>query len=82
MYKEWAQAHIDKVRNILYTAKENHMNAVRGRIDDVGQLGGVIDITKNLFEVSKVRSSPVPTPQVLLPSIGWQHHLSSCRKED
>ena len=54
MYKEWAQAHIDKVRNILYTAKENHMNAVRGRIDDVGQLGGVIDITKNLFEVSKV----------------------------
>lgn len=64
MYKEWAQAHMDKVRNILNSAREDHKNAVRGRIDDVGQLGGVIDITKSLFEVSKV--CPISTRFPLL----------------
>ena len=54
MYVQWAQAHIDKVRNILYEAKQNHRNAISGRIQNVEELGGVIDITKALFEVSKV----------------------------
>ena len=54
MYSEWAESTINKHRNILNTARSGHTNAVKDRIDNVKQLGSVIDITKALFEVSKV----------------------------
>ncbi|KAL2212676.1 ATP synthase subunit 4 [Sarocladium strictum] len=53
MYSEWAQAQNDKIRNILNSARADHTEAVKTRIEDVKQMGGVVDITKNLFEVSK-----------------------------
>lgn len=54
MYKEWAESHNAKVKGILNAAREEHTNAVKTRIDSVKSLGGVVDITKNLFAVSKV----------------------------
>ena len=54
MYSEWAKGQIDKQRNILNAARQGHTDAVKDRIDNVKQLGSVIDITKGLFEVSKV----------------------------
>ena len=53
-YKEWAEGQSNKIKNILNSAREDHTKAVRSRIESVKDLGGVIDITKNLFEVSKV----------------------------
>lgn len=55
MYKEWAEGHNNKIKNILNAAREDHTNAVKQRIDSVKDLGGVVDITKSLFAVSKVR---------------------------
>ncbi|KAF2754084.1 putative mitochondrial ATPase subunit ATP4 [Pseudovirgaria hyperparasitica] len=52
-YGQWAQEQSDKIKNILNTAREDHTSAVKQRISSVQDLGGVIDITKNLFEVSK-----------------------------
>ena len=54
MYKEWADGQVNKIRGILNSAREDHTKAVKKRIDDVKQLGSVIDVTKQLFEVSKV----------------------------
>jgi hypothetical protein len=54
MYKEWAQGQIQKQKDILNSARADHTNAVKQRIEDVKQLGGVVDITRALFEVSKV----------------------------
>ena len=54
MYKEWADGQIAKMRGILNAAREEHTEAVKQRIGSVKELGGVIDITKQLFEVSKV----------------------------
>ena len=54
MYKEWAEAQIAKQHKILTDAKQGHVDAVQERIDNVKQLGSVIDVTKGLFEVSKV----------------------------
>ena len=54
MYKDWADAQINKINSILKSAREGHTEAVRNRIDSVKQLGGVVEITKQLFEVSKV----------------------------
>ncbi|KAH8180084.1 mitochondrial ATP synthase B chain precursor [Sarocladium implicatum] len=53
MYSEWAQAQNDKIKNILNSARADHTAAVKTRIEDVTQMGGVVDITKGLFEVSK-----------------------------
>lgn len=54
MYSEWAEGQINKQRNILNAARQGHTDAVKDRIDNVKQLGSVIDVTKSLFEVSKV----------------------------
>ncbi|PHH67170.1 hypothetical protein CDD81_2939 [Ophiocordyceps australis] len=52
-YKEWAQTQCDRIRNILNSARADHTEAVKTRINDVKQMSGVVDITKGLFEVSK-----------------------------
>ncbi len=53
-YKGWAEGQVNKIKGILNAAREDHTNAVKARIDNVKELGGVIDVTKQLFEVSKV----------------------------
>ena len=55
MYKDWADGQINKMKTILNSARQDHTAAVQTRIESVKELGGVVDITKNLFEVSKVR---------------------------
>lgn len=54
MYKDWAEGQINKIKGILYSAKAGHTSAVKQRIESVKQLGSVVDVTKQLFEVSKV----------------------------
>jgi F-type H+-transporting ATPase subunit b len=56
MYKEWADGQINKIKGILNAARADHTEAVKTRIESVQQLGSVVDITKTLFEVSKVRT--------------------------
>ena len=56
-FAEYAQAQADKMLGILNSARHNHTQAVKDRIDNVKQLAGVVDITKTLFEVSKVRGT-------------------------
>lgn len=62
MYKEWAQGQVNKIKGILNAAREDHTTAVKQRIDNVKQLGGVVDITKQLFEVSKVADAQTSCP--------------------
>lgn len=54
MYKDWAEGQINKMKGILNAAKEDHTSAVKKRIASVKQLGSVVEVTKQLFEVSKV----------------------------
>jgi len=53
MYSEWADGQVTKMKGILNAAREDHTSAVKSRIENVKQLGSVIDVTKQLFEVSK-----------------------------
>ncbi|KAK0511208.1 hypothetical protein JMJ35_006760 [Cladonia borealis] len=53
MYKDWADGQIAKMKGILNAAREDHTSAVKTRIDHVKELTSVIDVTKQLFEVSK-----------------------------
>jgi F-type H+-transporting ATPase subunit b len=59
LYKEWADGQVNKIKGILNAARADHTEAVKSRIESVQQLGGVVDITKTLFEVSKVREDGV-----------------------
>lgn len=54
MYKEWADGQVNKIKSILNAAREDHTSAVKARIENVQQMGGVVDITKQLFAISKV----------------------------
>jgi F-type H+-transporting ATPase subunit b len=55
MYTEWADAQTNKIRNILNAARADHTEAVKVRMTDVQQMSEVVEITKSLFAVSKVR---------------------------
>ena len=54
MYKDWADGQVNKIKGILNAARNDHTTAVKQRIDSVKELGSVIEVTKQLFEVSKV----------------------------
>lgn len=54
MYSEWAEGQVNKIKGILNSARADHTDAVKARIENVQQLGSVVDVTKTLFEVSKV----------------------------
>lgn len=53
-YKEWADGQIAKMTNILNAARTDHFSSVKTRMESVKQMGSVVDVTKQLFEVSKV----------------------------
>jgi F-type H+-transporting ATPase subunit b len=55
-WSDYAQGQVDKITGVLNAARADHTAAVKQRIESVQDLGGVIDITKTLFEVSKVCS--------------------------
>ena len=57
MYKEWSDTTIGRINDILNTARKGHVDAVKTRIEDVKPLSNVVEITKGLFEVSKVNIS-------------------------
>ncbi|KIV97236.1 ATP synthase subunit 4, mitochondrial [Exophiala mesophila] len=52
-YNEWATTTIAKYKDILNSAREGHVEAVKSRIEDVKPLSNVVEITQQLFEVSK-----------------------------
>lgn len=55
MYTEWADGQINKLKGILNAARDDHTSAVKSRIENVKQLGSVVNVTRQLFEVSKVQ---------------------------
>lgn len=53
-YREWAEGQVQKHKDILNAARSDHTDAVKQRMDNVNQLSGVVDVTKQLFSVSRV----------------------------
>ncbi|BFZ62158.1 hypothetical protein YB2330_003240 [Saitoella coloradoensis] len=52
-YSEWAQEKINRIKSVLVAAREEHVNAVRERIESVSNMKDVVESTKGLFAVSK-----------------------------
>lgn len=53
-YKEWAENHIARIKGVLDGARAEHTQAVKDRIDEVGQMKDVVSLTEGLFAISKV----------------------------
>jgi hypothetical protein len=54
MYSQWAEGQNEKMKGILNAARADHTQAVKNRIENVQQMSSVVDVTKSLFDVSKV----------------------------
>ncbi|KAH9958841.1 hypothetical protein BC827DRAFT_1217361 [Russula dissimulans] len=52
-YKEWAENHIARIKGVLDGARAEHTQAVKDRIDAVGQMKDVVSLTEGLFAISK-----------------------------
>ncbi|KAL0632500.1 atp4 subunit B of the stator stalk of mitochondrial F1F0 ATP synthase [Maublancomyces gigas] len=53
LYKEWADTQVNKIRDILNSARADHTQAVKDRIENVSQMATVVEVTRDLFAVSK-----------------------------
>ncbi|ANZ73243.1 BA75_00491T0 [Komagataella pastoris] len=53
LYNEWASSTIQNITDILNSSRTKHVEAVKGRIDQVGNLKDIVSTTKALFELSK-----------------------------
>ena len=89
MYKQWAETQNNRIKGILNAARADHTQAVQNRISSVQQMSGVTEVTKSLFEVSKVRETVGgggnPRFNGFISTHPRLHHLSSrsigiCRK--
>ncbi|KIK57016.1 hypothetical protein GYMLUDRAFT_770894 [Collybiopsis luxurians FD-317 M1] len=52
-YVTWAESQVQKIRGVLDKAREEHTQAVKDRIDSVGQMKDVVSLTQSLFALSK-----------------------------
>lgn len=52
-YKNWAEGHITRIKDILNGARAEHTSTVKSRIDSVAQMKDVAAITEGLFALSK-----------------------------
>lgn len=59
MYREWAEGQVQRYKDILNNARTDHTDAVKQRIGNVQELSGVVDVTKQLFDVSRVSAAVI-----------------------
>ncbi|KAF9068436.1 hypothetical protein BDP27DRAFT_1327346 [Rhodocollybia butyracea] len=52
-YVNWAESQVQKIKDVLDKARAEHTQAVKDRIDSVGQMKDVVALTQSLFALSK-----------------------------
>ncbi|KAI8977987.1 hypothetical protein BDB01DRAFT_747208 [Pilobolus umbonatus] len=52
-YNSMAGEHINRIKSILIQAREDHKSAVSERMNEVGEMKDLVDVTKALFELSR-----------------------------
>ncbi|CAG8533778.1 25972_t:CDS:2 [Dentiscutata erythropus] len=52
-FNDWAEGQKTHVNSILEKAQDDHKTAVKERINSIGQIGDIVDITQALFSMSK-----------------------------
>ncbi|KAF9918163.1 atp4 subunit B of the stator stalk of mitochondrial F1F0 ATP synthase, partial [Modicella reniformis] len=92
-FNEWADGHINKIRSVLQKARVDHKVAVEDRIDQVGQMKDVVDVTKALYALSKetakleadafeLKQQTVLTAEVKAVLDSWVRYEASVRERE
>ncbi|KIJ65432.1 hypothetical protein HYDPIDRAFT_152238 [Hydnomerulius pinastri MD-312] len=52
-YRDWANANIERIKNVLESSRAEHTQTVKDRINSVEQMKDVVSLTQGLFALSK-----------------------------
>ncbi|KAI0364544.1 ATP synthase [Pilatotrama ljubarskyi] len=52
-YRDWAEGHIKRIKDILNASRSEHTQVVKERIQSVEQMKDVVSVTEGLFALSK-----------------------------
>ncbi|ORY92282.1 hypothetical protein BCR43DRAFT_86864 [Syncephalastrum racemosum] len=52
-YSNMANEHINRIKSVLNQARADHTTAVQERINEVGQMKDLVEVTQNLFALSR-----------------------------
>ncbi|CAJ0835493.1 8575_t:CDS:2 [Entrophospora sp. SA101] len=90
---EWASTQKEHVNSILRQARVDHKTAVAERIETVGQIGNLVDVTKTLFAMSKetakleaeafeLKQKAVAASEIKAVLDSWVRYEASLRERD
>ncbi|KAI9032689.1 hypothetical protein CLU79DRAFT_825499 [Phycomyces nitens] len=72
-----ANDHIARIKNILVQAREDHKSAVQERIEEVGQMKDLVDVTKSLFAISRETAELEAEAFTLKQQVAVAHELKT-----
>ncbi|KAL0080822.1 ATP synthase F0 subcomplex subunit B ATP4 [Phycomyces blakesleeanus] len=72
-----ANDHISRIKNILVQARDDHKSAVQERINEVGQMKDLVDVTKSLFAISRETAELEAEAFVLKQQVAVAHELKT-----
>ncbi|KAL1411872.1 atp4 subunit B of the stator stalk of mitochondrial F1F0 ATP synthase [Vanrija albida] len=76
-YTSWANAHIEKIKSVLNSARSEHTQAVTQRIDSVNQLKDVVPLTQQLYKVAKETNELEHSNFLLAQEAAVKHELKA-----
>jgi len=76
-YRDWAETQIAKIKGVLDGARAEHTQAVKDRINSVGQMKDVVSITEGLFALSKETAKLEAESFVLKQNVALASELKS-----
>ncbi|KAI8343546.1 hypothetical protein BC941DRAFT_508967 [Chlamydoabsidia padenii] len=85
--------HINRIKTVLNQAREDHKSTVQERIDQVGQMKDLVDVTKALFDISretaqleaeafKLKQQVAVAHEVKSTLDSWVRHETSVRERE
>lgn len=85
--------YVQRIKNVLNQARNDHKAAVQERIDQAGQLKDLVDVTKALFEISretakleaeafKLKQEVAVAQEVKSTLDSWVRHETSLRERE
>ncbi|KAI8884353.1 hypothetical protein K501DRAFT_247863 [Backusella circina FSU 941] len=76
-FNNMANEHIERIKSVLVQARADHKGAVQERIEEVGQMKDLVDVTKALFELSRETAQLEAEAFTLKQQVAVAHEVKS-----
>ncbi|KAI9487904.1 MAG: hypothetical protein EXX96DRAFT_95877 [Benjaminiella poitrasii] len=92
-FTNMANEHIERIKNVLIQARNDHKNAVQERIEEAGQMKDLVEVTQALFELSRetaqleaetfeLKQKVLVSSEVKATLDSWARHETSLRERE